>query len=116
PLRYSAIPRASRFHSWNWPPLPSSTPLRPRTSAASSSALSVDGRILQAFAAWLAVNSLLVPVANARNRRRVAANSFFCPNHAWRAATFRESNVSFGLAADAFARYGTPSRVRPADW
>ena len=28
----------------------------------------------------------------------------------------QESNVSFGLAADAFARYGTASRVRPADW
>src|SRR5438309_3417153 len=97
--RYSAMPRASRFHS---PLLLTFTAVRPRASAASSSALFVDGRILHALAARSAVTASLVPLANERARCRVAASSLFCPNHAWRAATFRERFVSFGLAADDF--------------
>ena len=72
--------------------------------------------MLQALAAISAVIASLVSWANARILRRMSASSFSWPNHAWRAATFRESNVSARLAADTFARNGIASRVRPADW
>ena len=48
--------------------------------------------MLHALAARSAVSASLVSLANARIRCRVAASSLSCPNHAWRAATFRESD------------------------
>ena len=90
-----------------WVPFPSSTARRARTSAASTSALSVDGRIVHAVAARTAVHTSLVPFANARTCSRVAASSLSCPNHAWSVASCRERSVSIGLAEEVFARYGT---------
>ena len=62
--------------------------------------------MLHALAARSAVVASSVFLANARTRCRVAASSFSCPNHAWRAATFRESAVSFGSSG------GRPRHVR----
>ena len=83
-------------------------PARPRASTASSSALSVDGRILHAIAAHAAVHLLLVPLANVSIRCRVAASSFSCPNHAWRAATFRESRCRWDRLRTPSAAAGPP--------
>ena len=47
---------------------------------------------------------------------KLASKLLLRPDHAWREATCRESNVSAGLTAKARARRGTASRVRPALW